>query len=220
MDYIEYTQIKKLIKKYTERYSIKLSSLENDLAKELFLKTESLDDISKEIVLLVDDLLPVNKLLPNESDEFHFMNTVIKLQRADPAVPIKLDNITIAYTDTEGKSNILHNIENKKKENKLQRLTIEFYQTAFRIIKITEKIPHLNKFTSNGVRDIRNHLIEHPEGKASRITFNSFSYSKNDGPYIKGVRRNNEINFMDRGFKVNSQEFISNFTKVLKKACD
>jgi hypothetical protein len=218
MNNFDYTQIKELFKKYLDKYSSEFSILQNDIAKELLLKVDSLEEISREIVDLVDELLPINQLLPNNNDEITIMGMTIKLQRADPNIPIGFDNASKAYS--EGTTNdIYQNVENKKKEDKLERLAKEFYQTAFRIIKITEKLPGLKAFKSNGVRDVRNHLVEHPEGNASGITYNSFSYSKNEGPYIKGVRRNKELGHMDKGFKINNLEFISNFINNLEQVC-
>ena len=80
---------------------------------------------------------------------------------------------------------------------------------------IAESLPKFNSFKLASIRKIRNHLIEHPEGKASGITHDSFSYSLNEGPYVKGLRIGDKTKHMDRGFKINVEEFISTLKKIL-----
>ena len=214
MNYLDYSKIKDLIEKYIIKYSRTFSALEKDLSMELKNCIENLDSTSVEIVDILHELFSDTRLVPNENDEIEIMGFKLKLKRADPNIPIELDNATIAYSKGYGPLRIVK----KDKENKLERLSIEFYRTAHRIIDITEKLPECKNFKAHDIRIIRNNLIDHPEGKGSGITHDSFSYSKNEGPYIKGLRIGNQLKHRDKGFKINSENFINELFSILSTA--
>lgn len=201
MDSIDYSELKELFVKYKDKTSSQFSPFQKDLSDELFNKIVDLDDISQEIVELVDELIPKNKIVPGENgtDIINIGPFSLALKRADPNVPIQLDNSTVGYPRTEG-SGVSTN-ESRISERKLERLSFEFYRTADRISHITEKLPGLKSFKCNKVRIIRNHLLEHPEGKDSGVTYDSFAYSISEGPYIKGLRVGEHTQFMDDGLE-------------------
>ncbi len=217
MDSIDYSELKELFVKYKYKFSNQFSLLEKDLSDELFNKLVDLDDISQEIIEIVDELLPKNRIVPgkNGTDIVNIGPFSLTLKRADPNVPIQLDNSTVGYSRTKGSA--FSTKESRKKERRLERLSFEFYRTADRISHITEKLPGLKSFKCNKTRIIRNHLLEHPESKDSGITYDSFAYSISEGPYIKGSRVGEHTHFMDDGFRINSLDFISNLTKTIQK---
>ncbi len=220
MDYVDYSELKELYKKYRNKFSDQFSPLQKDLSDELSSKLNDLNDISDEIVDLLPDLFPKNRIVPsiNGTDIVTIGPFSLTLKRANPNVPIKLDNTTVGYSRNEG--SMFSTEVSRKKERKLERLSFEFYRTADRISHITEKLPALKSFQCKTFRIIRNKLIEHPEGKDSEITYDSFAYSKSEGPYIKGSRIGKHTQFMDKGFKSNSLEFITNLTISIKKALE
>lgn len=213
MNHLDYSQVKELVEKYLIKYSDIFSIKEKDLCGEFKNCLNSLNAISIEIIDILNELFSETTLVPNENDEIEFMGFKLKLKRADPNIPIKLGNATIAYS--KGQDPLI--TSKKDKENKLERLALEFYRTAHRIIDITEKLPKLESFKARDIRIIRNQLIDHPEGKGG-ITHDSFSYSKNEGPYIKGLRIGNQLDHMDKGFKINSENFLNELESVLKGA--
>jgi hypothetical protein len=92
-----------------------------------------------------------------------------------------------------------------------------FYYTAFRVYKIHEELGI--KFKCVGVRDVRNHLIEHPEVLSQSIgTGNS-----GNGPVLKNGRqqgampkKKDEMDvFQDKGLFVNFKDFIESFDRRL-----
>ena len=208
----DYSEVKSLLAKYGTKFSGGFSSQQEDFFEELTNKLNDLDTISKEIVSLVSNLSKNEKLIPNQDDEIEIMGFKIKLQRADPNVPIQLDNTSKAYLRGEKR---LISKEDKIKEEKLERLTSEFYTTAHRVVHIVGGLPDLKSFKATSIRIVRNQLIEHPEG--SGVTYDSFSYTKNEGPYIKGLRKDNQIAHMDKGFKMNNQEFLDELKSILTK---
>ncbi len=209
---INYTTAKGLLERYFNLQFSQFTNEQKDLANEMKNKLADLCAISDEIVDLMNALFPEGFLTPDEDDVVSFMGLKIRLKRANPNVPIKLDNASVAYPRGDGER---AQTKNTELEKKLERRTIEFYQTAHRIIHIAENIPGLKDFKCKEVRIIRNHLIEHPDSKDSKITYDSFAYSKNEGPYVKGLRKDSQSGHRDRGFKANSASFLTGLEKVL-----
>ncbi len=213
MEYIDYTTAVVLFGQYMERFSADLDRTEIELAAEMRKKLNTLHEISDEICLLVAKLFAAEALTPSDDDIIVLGPFKIRLLRAEPGVPIKLDNVTRAYSGTApaGSSG-----EQADMERRLERLAVEFYQVAHRITHITDALPGLKSFKCRGVRVVRNHLIEHPEGAASGVTHESFAYSKDEGPYVKGMRKGDQLKHMDLGFKRNSDDFVGSLAVTLQ----
>lgn len=105
----------------------------------------------------------------------------------------------------------------------LRLFTEAFYYFAARIRTIllhrTHPLPYLQSFECKGVRDVRNHLIEHPEGVSSQVFVQSFSYGNAQGPILKDSRPPDQGSaFADHGLYRNAEEFKVNLEQVLKNA--
>src|SRR5260370_27744309 len=72
--------------------------------------------------------------------------------------------------------------------DELEFLTEAFYYFAFRLRRIIRGLSGLNAFECKGVRDVRNKLIEHPEGRDSEVYILSFGYGGEQRPGIKAPR--------------------------------
>lgn len=216
MTIIDYSEVIRLYSQYLAKYSKNFTFHQKNLSEELLNKLNDLNDVSNEIVQLINELTPNNRIEQGEggTDIVTIGPFKLTLKRADPNLPIKLDNSTTGYARSSGSPFVASEL--RVKERKLERLSVEYYRTADRITHIVELLPDLTKFKCKKIRIIRNQLIEHPEGKDSGVTYDSFAYSTTEGPYIKGSRVGKYTNFMDKGFRLNSQEFINKFTKVLK----
>ncbi len=93
----------------------------------------------------------------------------------------------------------------------LEVLTEAFYWLAARTRSVVRQLPGLEKFEAEGVRNVRNHLLEHPEGKSSRVLVTSFASGGPQGPVVKGVRYDHHANvWPDKGLFVNAAEFAAN----------
>ena len=106
----------------------------------------------------------------------------------------------------------------------MRLLTESYYYFSFRLRQLLRNDAHpffgLGSFESVCVRNVRNHLIEHPEGKSSRIFNRTFSWTKESGMHLKTGRQSWESNeFIDSGFVANSDEFNQNLSKALDNAC-
>jgi len=91
-----------------------------------------------------------------------------------------------------------------------------FYYLAFRTRRVIKSLPKLSSFESPGIRDVRNHLLEHPEGLKSDLLKRSFSWGKGGGPVLKAQRHaENALVFPDAGLYANYLEFQENLNNLL-----
>lgn len=107
----------------------------------------------------------------------------------------------------------------------MRLLTETYYYFAFRLRQLLRNdarpFQGLASFESDGVRNVRNHLIEHPEGNSSKIFNRTFSWSKETGMQLKSGRQAWESSdFLDLGFVANSDEFNRNLSSALDRACE
>jgi hypothetical protein len=98
------------------------------------------------------------------------------------------------------------------------RVLVEcFYYFAARARHIIRGMPELNSFEAAGVRDVRNHLIEHPERRGSQILSRSFAFGGPNGPIVKPIRDTSETAHPDAGLYANAHEFAVNLETALKR---
>jgi hypothetical protein len=105
----------------------------------------------------------------------------------------------------------------------MRLLNESFYYFAFRIRQILQNDVHrfleVRSFEAPGVRDVRNQLIEHPEGKNSRVFNQTFSWSPDCGMQLKSGRQEWETSeFVDPGFTANASQFAERLESALRSA--
>ncbi|HET6407276.1 MAG TPA: hypothetical protein VFG14_05300 [Chthoniobacteraceae bacterium] len=103
-----------------------------------------------------------------------------------------------------------------------QIFTEAFYYFSGRIRSLlrhkSEPIPRLHSFECEGVRNVRNHLIEHPEGGNSLVLIRSFGWVGDNGPVVKAVRYSHqEKTFPDAGLYRNAEVFKANLERLLQQ---
>lgn len=92
-----------------------------------------------------------------------------------------------------------------------------FYRIAGRVRTAARKLPGLDGFDPPGVRDVRNHLIEHTEGKGSRVFGGGISVGGGVGAVLKPMRRaGSPDGYRDRGLYPNLLEFTQEFRTALR----
>lgn len=104
----------------------------------------------------------------------------------------------------------------------IRLLTEAFYYIAARVRAILchkkSPLPGLSKFECVGVRDVRNKLLEHTEGKDSQVFIQSFGFGGANGPVLKAIRYSGQESiFPDAGLYKNATEFRDNLEKHLQK---
>jgi hypothetical protein len=103
----------------------------------------------------------------------------------------------------------------------MELLTETFYYFAGRVRTILRNpqapIPGLKGFECEGVRNTRNKLLEHAEGKDSQVSIRSFGCGGSQGPVLKAVRLVDQTEvFPDKGLYKNAEEFRSNLDRLLE----
>ena len=87
-----------------------------------------------------------------------------------------------------------------------EMLTEAFYYFAFRFRRVIRRVPGFEKFEAAGIRDVRNHLIEHPE-TMSKVLDGSFKHGGAEGPVLKPIRSETQKDIaLDRGLFINAAE--------------
>jgi hypothetical protein len=95
--------------------------------------------------------------------------------------------------------------------------TYSFYYLAFRVYDILRTVTKL-RVSAPGIVTVRNHLMEHPEGKSSRILSYGFGHIGPYGPTVKPGRNQNEKPIhMDKGLYHNAKEFETSLLKSLSE---
>lgn len=100
--------------------------------------------------------------------------------------------------------------------------TESFYYLAGRMRTIiahrSKPLPGLQSFECEGARNVRNKLLEHAEGRDSRIFKQSFGVGGEEGPTIKVERpAGQEHIFPDAGLEANATEIRDNLERVLDR---
>jgi hypothetical protein len=101
------------------------------------------------------------------------------------------------------------------------RLLLEaFYYSAHRVRDILRDhktdLPGLSAFEAVGVRDVRNHLVEHPS-RAKGVLVPSVACGGPVGPQLRLLRWSLDSSGMhDRGLPANAQEFLVALHRVLQ----
>ena len=97
-----------------------------------------------------------------------------------------------------------------------------FYYTAWRVVVICTKtaaMPGFSGFAPEGVRMVRNALLEHAGEKRFPITIQSFGMGGPVGPALKPARWDHQVGVhVDKGLHVNAEEFRDKFERRLRAA--
>lgn len=174
---------------------------QNYLATEVLHRIRQLDFIVKKIFSL--NILAVN------------INCEIRLRLDDYRDGLKKNGIerSISFSEAGVSDSDIKALEDAVLE--IEVLAESFYYIAFRVrqalINKKHQLPGLKNFECKGIRDVRNHLIEHVE--ASGALVKSFGYGLDKGPQIKPYN-----SFNDDGLYKNAKEFCENLNRLLLAA--
>lgn len=102
----------------------------------------------------------------------------------------------------------------------IEMFTESFYSLAGRMRTALRSgsLPGLQSFECEGARNVRNKLLEHPEGKDSRVFGQSFGIGGEEGPILKVEREDDqEAIFPDAGLWANAKEIRDEFGSLLDR---
>jgi hypothetical protein len=113
--------------------------------------------------------------------------------------------------------------EMQRLEFEIQLFTECFYYLAGRLRTIlrnrAEPFPGLTSFECEGVRNVRNWLLEHSEREHSRVTIRSLGWGGPQGPVLKSIReQGQEQVFPDKGLYCNAAEIKANLERLISNA--
>lgn len=151
------------------------------------------------------------------------MERVSKLRTAGESTGVFAPlRVAVAWLQTFGVRPDLHLHNQVKLFFKVKFYTEALYANAFRIRDILSKgspFKGLRGFESAGLRDVRCHLLTHPEGNASRVFSQSFQWGPDTSSIIKPRRIEGEAEkHIDKGLVHNMTEFYTNLTKAVDRA--
>jgi hypothetical protein len=109
-----------------------------------------------------------------------------------------------------------------QKSDELRVLLEAFYYSAHRIRDILrdhkDDLPGVGGFECSGVRDVRNHLVEHPSRAKGVLVF-SAACGGPVGPQLRLLRWSlDPIGTEDQGLHHNAREFVDAFTSCMSRA--
>ena len=130
--------------------------------------------------------------------------------------------VLLIFTDVgrPDKGDLHRSLIGPRPADELQVLLESFYYSANRIRDIfrdnPEDLPGLGSFECVGVRNVRNHLVEHPTRK-SGVIVPSLKCGGPVGPQLKPIRFSlHPEGTADGGFHKNCSEFLGNAERVLR----
>jgi hypothetical protein len=118
-------------------------------------------------------------------------------------------------------------LQKSRESRKIDRLmfqiemsTESFYYFAGRMRTVLRSgsLPRLKSFECKRARNVRNKLLEHPEGRDSQVFVQSFGVGGEAGPTLKIERSDEqEAIFPDAGLWANAEEIRDRFERLLDK---
>ena len=111
-------------------------------------------------------------------------------------------------------------LESRANSFEMETMVEAFYYFAFRLRQVIRQLPDLSNFECEGVRNVWNKLLEHPEGRDSGVIHGAFGYGDTEtGPVLKMLRfpLKNTL-WQDAGLWINAKELAQNLTEKINAA--
>lgn len=205
------------VSEFVGSHSSKLTPSQNKTLLEIKRRLERLDiqlrkllEINEKLILKEDFKISFDQ--PNDTIVISMggQEQRIKLKRADPNIPITLNNLTRGSAYQAGSAS------SRDDEEHALRIELEtelesYYQSAHKVLKLFGTIPEFTKIKSLSITRVRNNLIEHTKNGAVY----SFGVGST-GPRVKPMYEG-ELVFNDEGLVPNTREFIDAIEKYLKQ---
>ena len=210
------------LRHFRDKNKSRLSSENSETLDEIETRLLRLDTQYMELLKINDQLMESDPLMVQaqfdpESDTLTFKagneEFNLKLNRADPDIPIALDNTSIVSAYKAG-NEIKDPTSLSGIKATMESALENFYNSAHRVQKILNTLPGVVKSESRAIIIVRNKLVEHPDAGE----FYSFGYSSS-GPIVRPMHRPGR-EWVDAGLIPNTKEFadvlIRAFTGIPK----
>jgi hypothetical protein len=214
--------IYKVAVRFIGRMSGEFSQEQKEAANELKRRIRRLENDYNRLIH-INSLLCEAKLPKIHFDETTGTMTVtnkgktqsIKLNRADPNIPVKIKGSTAIGAYTASDSNKTQEPEEIDELKMLMEQLLEhYYNNAFRITKLTQALTGKRKYHCPEITIVRNKLVEHPEAGS----LYSFGFGSN-GPVVKPMHRGPNT-WNDNGLIPNTAALVASLIGVFSVDVD
>lgn len=93
-----------------------------------------------------------------------------------------------------------------------------FYRIAWRLREIVQRLPGLKKFDAEGIRTVRNHILEHPEKHLRTTPGRDLMLSRREGVILRPETANAEGVSLDTGLISNATQLRDQLASALQRA--
>lgn len=196
------------VAEYAKRHGADLSPDDAQILLEVRRRLERLEQQAAELVEINNRMCAKQGLkvdFDSASDTIVFsvdgVEQRLKLNRADPNVPIKMRELT-SGSGYHAASSEPADDEEQKLRVKLEEKLESYYQSAHRVLKLFGRVSRLPEIRCVAISRVRNELIEHTDDGA----LYSFGVGST-GPRVKPMHRG-APKFNDEGLVPNTRAFV------------
>lgn len=137
----------------------------------------------------------------------------IKLNRADPNVPIQLlGSTSIGAYKAGSQKPSMSDVESENLKMLMEQMLEHYYANAFRITKLVQVVTGSKKYHCSEITIVRNKLIEHPDTGS----IYSFGFGTN-GPVVKPIQRRGQRKWNDKGLVPNTTALVESLRVVFSR---
>jgi hypothetical protein len=214
----EFRSLLKAASKYFESKASNQTAKQNEASAELKRRLRRLENDCNRLIKINNLLLDSQAAelsFDESSDSLVFTHrgesVSIKLNRADPSVPISIPGVaaTSGYVAGAAK-NEKDESDTEELKMVMEQLLEHYYSNAFRITKLVQQTTNQKKYHCMPITMVRNKLVEHPDSGS----LYSFGYGSN-GPLVKPMHQGTN-EWTDAGLVANTTELVTSLKGVLK----
>jgi len=204
--------------RYRDRHDATLSVGQKETLDEIVRRLHRLAGQAKQLIELNNAFLETEGLT-TEFDPTTDTVTVrvgdiqqsIKLKRADPNVPIKMEGLTAGGAYKAGVRAGDPSGVSESQRLIYEGLLEDYYHNAHRVLKLMRLLPGQADFKCREITIVRNKLVEHPdEGEPYSFGFGSA------GPVVRPMQRPGR-EWRDEGLVSNTERFVNELASALER---
>lgn len=220
-----FTSVIQLLTKYQQDFL--LAPHQKLIFDEVFARTKSIFDEYTSLLNLNDALLneehglkDIREMMRDEN-----INSILtKASKTDSQLAEYLNSVGGKVKRVQSSEFVAYDMGRLDSQSDLQITKIRelhsrtesIYHNLWSVGSRLNQLPKFKNFKPKGVRDVRNHLIEHTDNpKTSGATIFSFGISTN-GPVLRPTKPTGVPAPNDKGLDVNIEEFFSSIVKILE----
>jgi hypothetical protein len=210
----KFLQASKLLDRYIAENGASFDQAQNQMAIEAATILRRLRASSRDILMLNDVVVAASL------SELDMDSEIRQVRASNPEFDRLMTRYSQVVQQTDLSAHDLGTLPHEGNEAiyELLERTTGYYYIAARLIRVLRELPGMSGLDSRPARDVRNKLLEHPEGGDSGVLTNSFGYGSMTGPVIKAMRRADQSDvFPDAGFILNTAALLDAVNGLLAR---